>query len=264
MELCRQGIEHTFSEYKELNLVNEYRTPDYCYECFLKYVAEHRHEALHPVIHESKPLVEFSFALELGDTTLTPASFAHYGFGQLTDSAELEELHSTNTSPIPVSIKWTGICDMLAEINGETWLVDHKTTSVLSADFFDGFNIAMQPVGYVNAVRKAFPELNVAGFLLNVLACRKPTKTGTGYESHRSFHRYEQWAINEWNNDVLSLIEEFMNNLQDAVWPRKTTWCIGKYGKCPYFDCCSMRPDTRSHFIMSDHYTNNTWKPVSA
>jgi len=261
MSLCRQGIYHEFEKFPHLNMVNEYRTPDYCYECFLKYVAQYKSENLHPVCKDDKPLVEFSFSLDLGHTTLDSSVFAAYDYGTITDDAEFER---NAVGPLDVKIKWTGICDLLAESNNDVWLVDHKTTSILSEDFFNGFNIAMQPIGYVNAMRHAFPELNVKGFLLNVEACRKPTKSGTGWEPHRSFHRYEQWHFDEWNSDVLALIEEFMHNLSSNNWPRKTTWCIGKYGKCPYFDVCSLPPSSRLHYLLSDAYDINTWKPVSA
>lgn len=260
LALCKTGIYNEFAKFPHLNLVNEYRTPEYCYECFVKYVAQYRSENLQPVVTD-KPLVEFSFALDLGATTLDSSVFQAYGYGTLTDDAEFEQQAS---GILDVKIKWTGICDMLATTNSDVWLVDHKTTSILSEDFFNGFNIAMQPVGYVNAMRHLFPELNVKGFLLNVLACRKPTKTGTGFETHRSFHAYEQWHIDEWNRDVLALIEEFLHNLSSNNWPRKTTWCIGKYGKCPYFDVCSLPPRLRLSFLQSDSYDINTWKPVSA
>lgn len=261
LPLCQQGIINEFLKFPHLNMVNEYRTPEYCYECFVKYTNQYKSENLQPVLKDNKPLVEFSFSLDLGKTTLDSKVFAEYGYGLITNDAEQEAKAS---GPLDVTIKWTGICDLLAQSNNEVWLVDHKTTSILSEDFFNGFSIAMQPVGYVNAMRHAFPELNVTGFLLNVEACRKPSKTGTAFETHRSFHRYEQWHFDEWNYDVLALIEEFLHNLHSNNWPRKTTWCIGKYGKCPYFDVCSLPPSSRLHYLLSDAYDINTWKPVSA
>ena len=79
-------------------------------------------------------------------------------FGTLTNSAEKEKAVYLNGGIIPVHIEWTGIIDMLAEVNGGLYVVDHKTTSIISQDFFDGFEIAMQPTGYFAAMRAAFPE----------------------------------------------------------------------------------------------------------
>lgn len=263
---CHAAIHRTYTEeYPNINLVNDYRTPEYCYDCFLKYVTEYRDERVTPLVHDGKKMVEFSFALDLGNSTLHPAVFSQYGYGLLSDNSDNERGAVISDKLIPLRIKWTGICDMLAYVGSdELWLWDHKTTSILSSDFFSGFAIAMQPLGYVNAVKQAFPDLPIQGFCLNVAACRKPTKTGTGFETHRSFFRYEDWQFTEWNTNVLALIEEFLANLSAQSFPQKTTWCIGKYGKCAYFDVCSMPPDLRLDILSSHDYSDNTWKPVSA
>lgn len=260
LQLCRQAIDASFAE-ATINFLDEYRTPDYCYNCFLQYITHYGKESLTPVKRDDKPLVEFSFALDLAMMEIDSSTFFHYGPGCLTDN---EEKEISSAGSIPIHIKWTGICDLVATINGENWLIDHKTTSILSADFFDGFNLAMQPVGYVNAAKLAFPDLNIAGFMVNTLACRKPSKTGKGFEPHRSYLRYESWHFDEWKNDVVQLIGEFLHNLTLNNWPKKTTWCVGKYGKCPYLDVCSLPPDYRLHLLESDQYVYNTWKPVSA
>jgi hypothetical protein len=257
--LCQKAIDNTYEEYPGLQLFGDYRTPSFCWDSFLAYVAEYKNDGLKPVLKDDKPLVEFSFALELGQTEIDASVFAEHGYGMLTSDASKEQQAS---GLLTVKIIWTGICDMLAERDGEVWLVDHKTTSILSNDFFESFNIAMQPVGYVNAVRKAYPELKIAGFLVNVLACRRPTKTGKSFEPHRSTYRYEQWQTDEWNTDVLTLIEDFLHSLTTNEWPKQTTWCVGKYGKCPYFDVCSLPPKQRIMFLNTDQYADNTWKPV--
>lgn len=260
LHLCRQAIDRAFEEVT-INYFDEYRTPDYCYDCFLKYIQNYANEALVPVVENGKPLIEFSFAFDLAEMTIPANVFHTYDIGRLTNN-EKKELSAAGD--IRVHVKWTGICDIVADINGENWLIDHKTTSILSADFFDGFNLAMQPIGYVHAARMAFPHLNITGFMVNTLACRKPTKTGKGFEPHRSFHRYEDWHFDEWKTDAINLIGEFVYNLTLNCWPKKTTWCVGKYGKCPYLDVCSLPPAYRLDLLNSDQFVNNTWKPVSA
>lgn len=197
-----------------------------------------------------------------------------WGFGTLTNNEEKErQLASRSFGPdaIPCSIEWTGIVDMIANLSGEHWLVDHKTTSILSGDFFDGFEIAMQPVGYVAAARAAFPELDIQGFMVNVLACRKPVSavtakgnksTAKAFEPHRRFYKYDQWKEDEFRTDALALIEEFVANLTGNYFPRKTQWCIAKYGKCPFFEVCSLPPEQRMMMLDSGTYADNTWKPV--
>lgn len=278
LQKCYLAIESTFAEYP-IGFINDYRTPEYCINSFAEYLTHYQSEVVAPVTHQAKPLVEFSFSYPLGKIEIPTRIFKDWGWGKLSNSEELEKVNSLGAlaygrldrDMIPCSIEWTGIVDMIASLSGEHWLVDHKTTSILSGDFFDGFEIAMQPVGYVAAARAAFPELDIQGFMVNVLACRKPVSavtasgkksTAKAFEPHRRFYRYDQWKEAEFRTDALALIEEFIANLTNSYFPRKTQWCIGKYGKCAFFEVCSLPPEQRMMMLESGSYQENTWKPV--
>lgn len=278
LSCCYSAIESTFAE-SPPSLFPDYRTSDYAIQSFHSYITHYQNEILTPFIHEGKPLVEFSFAYPLGKVELPIEMFNSWGVGTLTNDIEQERFYLgrqpdlTTQSPLslPVHIEWTGIIDMLAEINGDLYVVDHKTTSIISQDFFDGFEIAMQPTGYFAAMRAAFPDLPIKGFMANVLACRKPvaafTKSGKPtsskpFEAFRRQYHYSDWHVNEFKQDTLALVEELFANVTNKFFPKKTQWCVGKYGKCPYFDVCSLPPQSRMDMLMSDQYINNTWKPV--
>lgn len=278
---CYSAIESTFAE-SPPSLFPDYRTSDYAIQSFHSYITHYQNEVMTPYVHEGKPMVEFSFAYPLGQVELPISIFEQWGFGTLTNS-ELQERNAhdyTNSemnkrlgavNTIPVHIEWTGIVDMLAEVNNHLYVVDHKTTSILSQDFFDGFEIAMQPTGYFSAIQAAFPDLPIRGFMVNVLACRKPvaafTKSGKPttskpFEPHRRQYDYHHWHVTEFKQDALALVEELFANITNKFFPRKTQWCVGKYGKCPFFDVCSLPPGSRLEMLMSDNYVYNTWKPV--
>lgn len=257
---CFAAIQLAYTENPNVP-INDYRTADYCYESFCRYVNEYSAESLTPIIHNDTPLIEFSFSYPIGKTSLPSDCFAQWEFGTLTNSPDKERAYPADCS-IDVSIEWTGISDMLCSLNGNNYILDHKTTSILSQDFFDGFAIAHQPVGYVAACRAAFPELDIKGFIVNVIACRKPTKTGKAFETHRAVYNYDDWTITEWKADTLSLVSEFLHNLTTHFFPKKTQWCIGKYGKCRYFNTCALPPEYRDSDLASDNYVDNTWKPV--
>jgi len=271
LQKCYLAIESTFAEYP-IGFINDYRTPEYCIQSFAEYLTHYQSEVVVPVTHAQKPLVEFSFSYPLGKIELPIHIFKDWGYGKLTNDQNMEEQTvASGVTSLPCSIEWTGIVDMIASLSGEHWLVDHKTTSILSGDFFDGFEIAMQPVGYVAAARAAFPDLDIQGFMVNVLACRKPVSavtasgkksTAKAFEPHRRFYRYDTWKETEFRTDALALIEEFIANLTSNYFPRKTQWCIGKYGKCPFFEVCSLPPEQRMMMLESGTYQENTWKPV--
>jgi hypothetical protein len=268
---CYAAIQLAYAEHPIVP-INDYRTADYCYESFCKYVTEYSSETLTPISRDGTPLIEFSFSYPIGKTELPIDCFKEWGFGTLTNDAEKEQNPDFYSfTSIPVSIEWTGISDMLCSFNGNNYILDHKTTSLLSQDFFDGFAIAHQPVGYVAACRAAFPELDIKGFIVNVIACRKPTaavtpsgkkSTAKSFEPHRAIYNYDDWVITEWKADTLALVSEFMHNLTTHFFPKKTQWCVGKYGKCRYFGTCSLTPQYREADLASDNYVDNTWKPV--
>jgi len=272
---CYSAIESTFAE-SPPSLFPDYRTSDYAIQSFHSYITHYQNEVMTPYVHEGKPMVEFSFAYPLGQVRLPTSIFQQWGFGTLTNDQSKEEQKAEEDSwstecSIPVHIEWTGIVDMLAEVNNHLYVVDHKTTSILSQDFFDGFEIAMQPTGYFSAIQAAFPDLPIRGFMVNVLACRKPvaavTKSGRpttskAFEPHRRQYDYHPWHVTEFKQDALALVEELFANITNKFFPRKTQWCVGKYGKCPFFDVCSLPPESRLEMLMSDNYVYNTWKPV--
>ena len=272
LQRCYSAIESTFAASPPSHFAPDYRTSDYAVQSFHSYISHYKDEILTPFTHQDKPMVEFSFSFPLGKSELPTNVFQQWGFGTLTDCGltEGEKIRQGQTH-LPIKIEWSGIVDMLAEINGSLYVVDHKTTSILSQDFFDGFEIAMQPVGYFAAMRAAFPELPIKGFLANVLACRKPvaafTKSGKPtsskpFEAMRRQYAYSDWLVEEFKRDALAIVEELFANLTNSYFPRKTTWCIAKYGKCPFFDVCALPPNQRMAMLKSDQYTNNTWRPV--
>jgi len=272
---CYSTIESTFAE-SPPSLFPDYRTSDYAIQSFHSYITHYQSENLTPFVHDGKPMVEFSFAYPLGKVELPIGMFEQWGFGTLTNDIEQEKacharMLSSMDETITTQIEWTGIIDMLAVVNDSLYVVDHKTTSIVSQDFFDSFEIAMQPTGYFSAMKAAFPDLPIKGFLANVLACRKPvaavTKSGKPttskpFEPFRRSYHYHDWHVSEFKTDALALVEELFANITNKFFPRKTQWCIGKYGKCPFFDVCSLPPESRLDMLNSDNYISNTWKPV--
>lgn len=268
---CYSAIESTFTD-SPPSLFPDYRTSEYAIQSFYSYITHYKDEVMTPYVHEGKPMVEFSFAFPLGQVSLPTSMFQQWGYGTLTNDQNMEQhTVAAGVQHVNVQIEWSGIIDMLAEINGALYVVDHKTTSIISQDFFDGFEIAMQPTGYFSALRAAFPDLPIKGFLANVLACRKPvaalTKSGKPtsskpFEAFRRQYHYSDWHVAEFKQDALALVEELFANITNKFFPRKTQWCIGKYGKCPFFEVCSLPPESRQSMLESDNYIINTWKPV--
>lgn len=256
--------------------IDDYRTADFCFSIFCHYVNQHFNEPITPYIHEGKPLVEFTFVMPVGMTEVPIHIFNRWGYGKLTNDAirEWKEDNKVSTgyppgtkgfvrTTLPCRIEWSGIVDALMLMgDGETLRVcDHKTSSIKTNALFDSYTVAMQPIGYVAAMRAAFPHLPIKGFLLNSVICRQPTKTGISYEPYRRPYDYSEEQCNEWKSDLLALIGELLHNLTTKNFPKKTNWCAGKYGACPYLDVCSAPASQRLMILNTGLYADNTWKP---
>lgn len=183
-------------------------------------------------------------------------------FRILLGKAELNSKVSTHAGTFPVRnvyIYWTGIIDALIDY-GQLLVMDHKTTSILGPTFFDDFVLSSQMNGYVWSANKlGYP---VTGLLLDAIAGRRPTKTGVPHEYQRNRYYYEPEHLAEWEKDTFTLIEDFLEHLCRAYFPKSPRWCFGKYGRCQYWDVCSQLPERREALIQSDLYKPVTWSPL--
>lgn len=260
-DLLNQRIQSVIDEEfatSPVSLFDDYRTPDYAYEVMRRYQDHYKGEKLHPFVHDGMPLVEFGFAVPISKFELDTSIFINSG--ELTNNPEREIIAKSRGFKVSVTVEWTGVIDLISDINGEIWLTDHKTTSILSADFTEGFENAPQPLGYLHAMKTL--GIPVKGFMLNGLICRKETKTGKGIEFTRRFFTYDDWQFDEFLKDITYHIEEFINNLYAGYFPARRAACLTKFGKCPYFDTCSLPPAQRPLHLNSGVYADNLWKPV--
>lgn len=224
-----------------------------------KYLKEESTKPLIPKIINGSPAVELPFAvplaemLDLHKTFVFPPSVLVED--ETNDAGYLFVRHLT--------VVWTGIIDLVNEQNGQTWITDHKTSSVAGDSLFKGYELSQQFRGYQWAAEKLL-GYEIHGVVANVLAGRKPTKTGKSFELLRRFYPYPRHRIDEWPSGVIALIEDFIHALTTGKFPEETQWCVGKYGTCPYFDVCSEPPELRHLMLSSDRYCDNVWQPLDS
>jgi len=225
----------------------------------LKYVKEYANEPFEPVRIDANTLaVELPFSDHIGEMELNKTlAFDH--------ATLVADSHDLDTLPVFISklhIVWTGVIDAIVEEQGRLWAMDHKTSSVVGPSYFEQFSLSQQFVGYVRSASKILGKpLN--GALLNVIAGRKPTATGKSLEFHRRYYPYPTWLQDEWTSDIMTLIADFVDRLTTGHFPKKTLWCTGKFGTCPYLPVCQSDPDKRSYMLHSDSFANNVWNPLN-
>jgi hypothetical protein len=152
-----------------------------------------------------------------------------------------------------LDIHYTGRIDAIVSWDGTNFIMDHKTTSVLGPTFWDDFQLSAQMIGYVWAARQL--GYDVKGLLLDVIAGRKPTRTGTSAEYLRQRYWYPEEHVEEWLKDVFTQIQDWLEKWSNRYFPKCTKWCIGKYGRCQYFDVCTQKTtDERTAMLSSEAY----------
>lgn len=162
---------------------------------------------------------------------------------------------------VEYTVIYTGKIDLLVNHNGGIIPVDHKTTSMFGPSFFDDFVNSAQPHGYAWAAGQLLNQ-PITGYLINAIVVRKPTKTGTAIEFARQPYFIEPGRIDEWHENTLWLIQRAVNDWMNNMFPMYTSSCIGRYGKCEYFETCTVQKEGRERVLQSGLYQNVTWNPL--
>jgi hypothetical protein len=171
----------------------------------------------------------------------------------------LTTLRSDRLGEVP--ILYTGRIDMVVLEDNQIYVLDHKTTSILGTSFFEERSVDPAQHGYVWAVGEA-SGLPINGYIINAIAVRRPTKTGKSLEFQRQKYYTTPAQINEWRENLCLLLEELIWHYDRAKMPQKKKWCISKYGRCEFFDVCSLPYDQRPTMLESGMYIENTWSPL--
>jgi hypothetical protein len=174
-----------------------------------------------------------------------------------------------------IHLAWSGRIDALVRDRGLVRVCDHKTSSIAGENFVMDFLLSNQTLGYVWAGRQLWPQYDVRGFLLNAIHFKKPTGSGPINEPgprggpaalsfFRSYFDYSPSRLAEWEENAMTIVEDFLHCLVRGFFPRYTKQCFGKYGKCQYHDVCSVDDrDVRHRLLHSDMYKPVTWNPTA-
>jgi hypothetical protein len=216
---------------------DDFRTADAAWRLLEKYSNEHQYEPFQLVTdaRTGRPLIELAFNIPIG-TVSWPG----------------------HNDAVPVI--WCGKIDLLTlwpSPEGHMTL-DHKTSSIKSDATFDGFENDQSQLGYVWAIRKLL-NLNVTGFIINMLIHRRPTRTGVEIEFVRRKYYTPPERLVEWEENALWLAQSYIDYCIKGYFPMHSPACVGKYRKCDYFQVCTLPPSDRTTLLNSGLYKNNEY-----
>ena len=148
-----------------------------------------------------------------------------------------------------------GHLDRVATLNGETYIVDRKTTkSAISENFFDSFNPDNQFSLYTLAGQVVY-GLPIEGLIVDAA---QVAITFSRFE--RGFSLRDQATIEEWYKDLgfwLRLAEAYA---EANHYPMNEKSC-GNYGGCQYRKICSKSPKVRDQWLKAE-YSKRIWDPL--
>lgn len=172
-----------------------------------------------------------------------------------------------------IPVYYTGRIDLPVMIEDQVFVIDHKTTSMLGSQFFERAAMLAQQRGYVWAFREV-TGMPLAGYIVNGIRTKEPPlKLTSGSASpndiskwwNESFQRERFYldvdAIDEWKNNTIHLVEEFFWHYSQGYMPMKTGWCT-MYGRCQYYDVCTLPAKDRGVMLSSNLFTDNVWSPL--
>lgn len=235
--------------------VDDWRTLNWAMEVVRKYNERYGIEEFSLLAEDGKPMVELTFSLPLF-TWEHPDNEVRDGI------------------PNKVPIIYSGRIDLPVSLDGKIFVMDHKTTSLLGPQFFTGMKMSAQQKGYCWAFRE-LTKMDVSGYVINAIRTKEPPQYVVGNTKQGKYTPETWWAeslqreryylgpneLDEWKQNTISLVEEFFFHYQRGYMPMKTHWC-NQYGKCPYYDVCSLPQNDRGVMLNSGLFEDNTWSPL--
>lgn len=145
-----------------------------------------------------------------------------------------------------------GHLDRVVEFQGETWVMDHKTTkSQLGDQWFASFDPDNQMSLYSWAASKLTGE-KIRGMIVD------GAQIGVGFTRFaRGFTSRTASRINEWLDDLKVLLRQNEGYVAADYWPMNDKACRG----CAFRNVCSADPSVRERLLESD-FIKQPWNPL--
>lgn len=165
------------------------------------------------------------------------------------------------TQKLPNGNNLIGRIDKIVKWNGGLWLMDHKTTSSLGAQFFKMAEPNMQFTGYAWAAKQLGYE--VIGVLLDAVLVAKGLLNSSQRARLTPCARYDvylnQWQFDEFLNTVGQVQGDIRLSEESGRWLPNHSMCT-YYGECPYRKLCMEEESIRKR-VIPQFYDVDHWDP---
>lgn len=145
--------------------------------------------------------------------------------------------------------------DQIAALGDELFVQDQKTTTKsLGPEFWGGYSPHMQMDTYDLIVTLLFPDLPIAGILLDAVQ----TQVGGARFARRPLYKRESQR-EEQLDIILRVIADAERYAAEDHWPmnKRSCWL------CPFKRVCSKPPEERNRYLAADFEKGETLNPLA-
>ena len=171
-------------------------------------------------------------------------------------------------SPGGEDVLVSGIIDEICEFNGQTYVLDLKTSSYEpDGRFFSAFHTSSQMMGYVHCVEETL-GIPIAGAMIHAVWVRsigsvKPRKVSLPDHFRADVITYTPEQLDEWKTNVLHTVDDIKSAEKRNYFRFNWGDACKNYGGCEYVKICGATPLIRPQIINND-YKRSTWNPLGA
>jgi hypothetical protein len=167
-------------------------------------------------------------------------------------------------------VMYIGRLDTGIENKDGTWSQDHKTTFQFGQSFDDDMAMNGGQLGYVFALWQIL-GVRPQGYIIDAVRVRKPSRKaeyeGIAPVDSEDFKRIpfnvSEDNLAEWREDVLCIVQNIFLAYDHGFYPRHRKHCVTKYGRCDFYDVCSLPRASRDGVLNSNLYETNEWSPLN-
>lgn len=146
-----------------------------------------------------------------------------------------------------VKIVYTFKIDLVCEIDGRSYPIDHKSSSRRQ----DPSSMSNQFIGYCYG-------LDVNHIIINTIGFQKSLKPKERFQ--RVILNVDDERIEEWRRNAVFHIKRWIKTMETGFFPMRYTACKGNF-VCQYIGLCEQAPSGREWIIGRDFKIGAQWDP---
>ncbi|MHB8413899.1 MAG: PD-(D/E)XK nuclease family protein [Acidiferrobacteraceae bacterium] len=183
--------------------------------------------------------------------------------GPMLRSSKLIAAEQPFAVPLPgtTDVWYIGRLDKVVQYNGQTLVIEHKTTSEYKKDggfkslYIEGWYSDSQVKGYQFGGSMFFPDLSQVW--VDAALVHK-----TVHDAFRFVPvAHQRPLLEEWLTDTRDWVERIRRDSERNYFPKNESACIGKFGACPFLDICRTTADPSKLDSPPSGYMEDHWEP---